>query len=75
MRLALLTGSRDTLSMLEFTQEFRRGHRHWLSAVIGRDRPDGFCIGTVAAAPLRTAPAGADSLFVMYGGMPEDAVC
>lgn len=71
----VLTTSRDTLATVEFTQTFRRGERHWISAVVGPDRPDGFCIGNIVAAPLRTAPAGADSLFVMYGGIPEDAIC
>lgn len=75
VRATVLTESRDTLATVEFTQGFQRGERHWISAMVGPDRPDGFCLGTVVAAPLRTAPAGADSLFVMYGGMPEHAVC
>jgi hypothetical protein len=71
----VLTAGRDTLATVEFTQGFRRGDRHWISAVVGPDRPEGFCIGDLVAAPLRTAPAGADSLFVMYGGIPENAIC
>ena len=65
----------ESARTVEFTQGFQHGDRHWISAVVGPDRPDGFCIGAVVAAPLRTSPAGADSLFVMYGGIPEDAVC
>lgn len=71
----VLTASRDTLATVEFTQGFRRGDQHWISAVVGPNRPEGFCIGDMVAAPLRTAPAGADSLFVMYGGLPEGAIC
>lgn len=73
VRATVLSASRQELATVSFTQEFRRGNRHWLSALVGQQRPEGFCIGAVAAAPLRTG--GADSLFVMYGGMPEDAVC
>ncbi len=73
VEVALLEPGGDTLAAVTFSQEFRRGHNHWVSALVGARRPEGFCIGALAVAPLRAE--GADTLFVMYGGIPEGAIC
>jgi hypothetical protein len=64
------------LAGIGFTQRYSRGANHWVAGRIGTTRPVGFCIGTLHPVPLEPAPApGADSLFVMYGSLPQDAVC
>ena len=68
----LLSPAGDTLASTAFTQRFRRGHRHWVAAVVGGGRPVGSCIGGLTVAPLR---GGADTLFVTYGSLPDGAVC
>src|SRR5688572_7450454 len=72
-RVALLDAEGDTLAAVAFTHHLSRNSDHWVSARVGIERPLGFCIGTIAAARLR-APS-ADTLFVMYGGIPEGAIC
>jgi len=51
----------------------RRGDNHWVAALVGSQRPGRHCIGTLAVAPLRGG--GADTLFVMYGSIPDGAIC
>lgn len=72
VRVSLLTAAGDTLGSVAFSQRFQRGHLHWVSAVLGVRRPAGHCIGAQTATPVRGT---ADTLFVMYGGIPEGAVC
>ncbi len=69
----LLNATGQTLATVQFSQEFRRGETHWITATVGTARPIGFCIGTLAVAPLNAA--GSDSLFVTYGSIPDGAVC
>ena len=69
----LLTASGQTLASVQFSQDFRRGETHWITATVGTARPIGFCIGTLAVAPLNAA--GSDTLFVTYGSIPDGAVC
>ena len=73
VRVTLLAASGDTLTAVHFSQRFQRDHQHWLSALVGRHRPVGHCIGSLAASPL--GAGAADTLFVMYGSIPEDAIC
>jgi hypothetical protein len=73
VRVALLGPSGDTMAAVEFTQGFQRDHNHWVSGIVGQRRPLGHCIGALAVAPLCNAES--DSLYVMYGGMPEGAIC
>jgi len=46
---------------------------HWVSAWVGEHRPIGHCFGTLV--PVPKVPPLADSMFVMYGRIPKDAVC
>lgn len=63
----------DTLAAAAFAQDFERHAQHWVAGLVGRQRPLGTCVGTVAAAPVRGGAA--DTLFVMYGGLPDGAIC
>lgn len=73
VRVALLAASGDTMAAVEFTQGFQRDHNHWVSGIVGHRRPLGHCIGALVAAPLRNMES--DSLFVLYGAIPEGADC
>jgi hypothetical protein len=73
VRVALLTTDGASLAAVEFSQQFERDRNHWVAARLGQHRPLGHCIGTLVAAPLRQG--GADTLFVMYGSLPEGAIC
>jgi len=73
VKVALVTAAGDTMAKVEFNQDFTRDHNHWVSGQVGQQRPEGHCIGTVVATPLRNTPA--DSLFVMYGAIPQGAIC
>jgi len=73
VNVALLDFAEDTLARVEFRQRFGGSDDdHWVLAVIGVNRPIGFCIGSLAMAAL---PTGSDTLFVMYGHIPRDAIC
>ena len=80
VRVTLLSSEGAPLAAVEFVQEFARNNNHWVTAVIGTHRPGGFCIGALEVVPL---PVGAfpesaavqDTLFVMHGRMPKDAIC
>jgi hypothetical protein len=60
-----------------FTQTYDNDSNHWVSGHIGERRPVGFCIGNVYAVRIDppVATARADSLFVMVGSIPKDAIC
>ena len=73
VRVVLLSSSADTLATVSFSQTFERGYTSWIGSFVSHVRPLGFCTGTVVAAPLRTSPS--DTLFVMYGSIPEGAIC
>jgi hypothetical protein len=73
VRVALVTTDGDSLALVEFSQQFQRDHNHWVAALVGQYRPVGHCIGNLVVAPLRDG--GTDTLFVMYGSLPERAVC
>jgi hypothetical protein len=72
VRVALLAAAGDTLGSAAFSQLFQRDHAHWVVALVGMLRPRGHCIGELAVIPVRGT---ADTLFVMYGSIPEGAVC
>lgn len=73
VKVALVTASGDTTAKVEFSQDFERDHNHWVSGHVSQQRPVGHCIGTLIVTPLANAPA--DSLFVMYGAIPQGAIC
>lgn len=73
VRVALMSSAGDTLAAVAFSQEFRRGENHWVAGLTGSHRPIGICIGALAAAPLHGSDT--DTLFVMYGNIPEGAIC
>jgi hypothetical protein len=53
--------------------QFRHGYQHWVAALVGPQRPLGICIGAVVTSPLTVGSA--DTLFVMYGNIPDGAIC
>jgi hypothetical protein len=69
----LLTSAGDSLAAVAFSQSFQRRWTYGIGAVVSRVRPFGACVGTIRATALRTSPA--DTLFVMFGGLPSGAVC
>ena len=71
---SLLDGSNPVASA-SFLQVFERDRDHWVSAIIALQRPVGHCFGTMIALPYLTTSAAADSVFLMYGSIPKDAVC
>jgi hypothetical protein len=80
VQLELRSASGALIAELEFTQEYRRDHSHWLVVGLGTSRPIGLCIGTLTAIALPPGaldgnPASADSMFVMRGSLPDGAVC
>ena len=56
-----------------FRQEFGDGYEHWVHARVGGARPTGYCIGAVSAVPVE-APVS-DTMFVVHGRIPKDAIC
>jgi len=80
VRVTLTTPSGEQLAMVEFSQWFYRNSKHWVAAVVGQRHPMGHCIGTLAVAPILVGTpsgsgSGTDTLFVMYGSIPDDAIC
>lgn len=73
VRVMLLTASGDSVAAVSFFQDFHRGYQHWVAALVGPQRPLGICTGAVVASPLTVG--NTDTLFVMYGNIPDDAVC
>jgi hypothetical protein len=63
----------DTLGSASFTHRFESDRRHWISAQLDTTRPVGFCFGELLAIPL--SPARTDSMYVMFGSIPEGAIC
>lgn len=77
VQVRLRGASADVLAAAEFTQTFREDRNHWVAGDVGLRRPLGHCIGTLIVIPLSATPAGAvpDTLFLMHGSIPKDAVC
>ena len=73
VHVTLLMASGDSVTAISFSQDFQHGYHHWVAARVGRQRPLGICVGTVMAAPI--AAGSTDTLYVMYGGIPDGAVC
>jgi hypothetical protein len=73
VRVTMLTAAGDSVATMWFSQEFQRGYHHWVAARVGPQRPVGLCVGTALAAPV--SAGSADSVYVMYGGIPDGAVC
>jgi hypothetical protein len=80
VRVTLETAAGENLGAVTFTHRLERDNAHWVSGLVATRRPVGHCIGEVVATPLRAVATAAgltasDSLFVMYGRIPEGAVC
>lgn len=73
VNVTLFTASGDSIVAVSFSQDFQHGFRHWVAALVGSQRPLGICTGTVLAAPVTAG--GADTLYVMYGKIPDGAIC
>jgi hypothetical protein len=73
---ALRSPTNTTVAEAAFNQVYEEGSNHWVAGNIGTRRPIGHCIGTLLAVPI-TPPitAGGDTLFIMYGSIPKDAIC
>lgn len=74
---SLVNASQATLASATFMQEYVADANHWVSAWVGEQRPIGHCFGTLVPVPIvpPLAAPRADSMFVMYGRIPKDAVC
>lgn len=74
---SLVNASQTTLAAASFVQGYVADADHWVSAWVGERRPFGHCIGTLVPVPIvpPLVASRADSLFVMYGRIPKDAVC
>jgi hypothetical protein len=73
VNVALLDLVGDTLASVAFEQAFAGSdNNHWIATIVGTHRPIGHCIGSLTVTPLT---AGSDSLFVLHGRIPRDAIC
>ena len=68
----LIGAQGDTIAATNYRQDFERGNIHWVAVDVGPRRPIGICIGTVLTIATNSPP---DTAFVMYGQIPEDAIC
>ena len=68
----LLDADGGTLASTQYTQLFESKTTHWVAVSVGTRRPLGICIGELLALPTRFPT---DTVFVMYGSIPDDAVC
>jgi hypothetical protein len=68
----LLNADKDTLAATQFLQRFDRRNSHWIALTVGPQRPIGHCIGNLLALAL---PSESDTAFVMYGRIPDGAIC
>jgi hypothetical protein len=78
VRVDLVTSTGDTVASASFDHQLAHHSTHWVLGQLGQQRPSGFCMGTVLAVPLSVTPVGQpapDTLFVTYGGLPNDVVC
>lgn len=77
VRLMLSAAGEAPLATVELTHSLHRGSTHWVSTLVGRQRPQGHCygaLGVVALAP-RAGQTVPDTMFVMYGSLPRGAIC
>lgn len=65
------------LAETAFRQRFEADSNHWVFAMISERRPLGHCIGELIPVPIHPplSVARSDSAFIMYGRLPEGAVC
>lgn len=77
VRVELVEVPDEVLATAQFSQTFQEDYDHWIAGIVGVYRPVGHCIGELIVVPLE--PAGSqtepDTLFLMHGGIPRDAVC
>ena len=67
----------EVLGRVAFQHSLERHSTHWIATIVGQVRPAGFCMGIMETAPhaLRPGQAAPDTMFVMHGSLPEEAVC
>lgn len=74
VQVTLLTTGGDSLTAVSFfSQDFHHGAHYWVAAGVARQRALSVCAGAVLAAPVRARST--DTLYVTYGGLPDNAVC
>jgi hypothetical protein len=73
VQVTLLTTGGDSVTAVSFSQNFQHGSHHWVAARVGRHRVLSVCASSVLAAPL--SAASTHTLYVTYGGIPDNAVC
>ena len=73
VQVTLLTTGGDSLTAVSFSQDFQRGSHYWVAAAVAPQRALSICAGAVLATPVR--PGSTDTLYVTYGGLPDNAVC
>ncbi len=75
----LLRDGADTLAVGRMPFDVRRGWSYGLEVYIGRGDPRRFswviCIPDVYAFPIRASGMGADSLYLVWSGLPRGAIC
>ena len=70
--LVLLNAEGDTIASTHYTQLFENGSTHWVAVSLGTRRPVGHCIGELLVLATNSPP---DTAFVMYGSLPNGAIC
>ena len=79
VQVSLVAAAGDTLGAVRLTLGLRPDYHFGIGISAGRARPQGFCLGTVVATPLRRPGSAAalegDTLFVSYAALPAGAVC
>ena len=76
VRVTLVDHHSVSAAAVEFTQRYQEDSNHWVSVLVGLRRPLGHCFGQLIVTPLSLAgTANPDTMFVMYGGLPKNAVC
>jgi hypothetical protein len=73
IRVTLTNATGDSLAAITDTFNYERGNLNWIASTVLTSRPVGFCLGSVKAAAVKGTVG--DSLFVMIGAIPENAVC
>lgn len=66
----VLRSDGGSVGLVQFDARYRNGSDYWIHVLVGL-RPEGHCVGQVT--PLGVVAA--DSLYVIHGGLPRDAIC
>lgn len=73
VRVALVGATGDTLATARVVLTLHPNWSYDIMAQAGGRRREGMCVGRITAVPIRAD--GADTLFVIAGGLPKGAMC